>query len=61
MFPIMQFLLAVFLLIFFTLSGLRLARIYTGDAIVQFTDRMVALTLFFTGALVFFVVDYWIA
>lgn len=61
MFPIAQFLLAVFLLIFFTLSGLRLARAYAGDAILQFADRIVALTLFFAGALAFLVVDYWIA
>lgn len=61
MFPIMQFLLAIFLLIFFTLSGLRLARVRMGDAVVQFADRIIALILFFAGALAFLVVDYWIA
>lgn len=60
-FSLVQFLLAVLLLLFFTLRGLYAAREPVRNGGVQFADRMIAVTLFVIGALAFLSVDYWMA
>lgn len=61
MFSIMQFLLTAFLLIYFVLYGLRLARNRLGDDSVRFADRVIALVFFFSGALALLAIDYCVA